>query len=288
MTRNRVTKPTSDMPKSMRFTMKHRIFQTSIPFAVLFLMTLASKSVYADLNALEIYNTFKSMNGGQGFRFVPDRLVSPTLVTLTTQTDYQNVDNSAYIAGRGGSVGSPSQTFFETFCVAPELLVSSVGLGKLNYNETTGLSKTSEGHTLTLGAAYLYKEYATSLTPLGITGEVDSMDFALAIRALMGIRIVSKWTENVYLNALLDINDSKEYWTKRYQVNQKYSEIGDYCVFVINVTDTDGLGQYQDFLYIAPAEGTPDVPEPVTILLWSLGGMGLFGTSLARKRRMKK
>jgi len=268
--------------------MKNKI-QFFIVVVVLFLMTIASKSVYADLNAREIRDSFNSMNGGHGFRFVPDVFVSPTLVTLTTQAGgYQNVDNSAYISGRSGSVGSPSRIFFQSFCVAPDLPVSQVGLGRLNYNETTGRSATSQGYALTLGAAYLYKEFATSSSPLGITGNIDTAGFANAIRALMGITIESNWTQNIYLSTLLSMN-TRSYWTELYQVDQRYSEIGDYCVFVLNVTDANGLGRYQDFLYLAPAWGEPPViPEPATILLWSLGGMGLFGTSWARKRRMKK
>jgi len=267
--------------------MKQKV-QILIPFVALFVMAIVSKSVYADLNAREIYDAFNSMNGGQGFRFVHDTLVSPMLVTLTTQAgEYQNVDTTAYMSGRSGSVGSPSRTFFQTFCVAPGLPAISMGLGKLNYNETTGQTATSQGYFLTVGAAYLYKEFATSLNPLGIAGEINTTEFVRAIRALMGITIVSRWTENIYLNALLNINNSRTYWTERYQVNQQYSEIGDYCVFVLNVTESDGLGRFQDFLYIAPAS-PQDVPEPATFLLWSLGGMGLFGRSLARKRRMKK
>jgi len=265
--------------------MKHRILLFVI-IAALFTMAFASKSVYADLNAKEIYDTFNSMNRGQGFRFDYEILDSPRFVKLTTQTDYQNVDTSAYIGERGGREGSPSQTFFLTFCVAPNLPGINAGLGKLNYDETTGLSKTSEDNILSLGAAYLYKEFATSLTPLGLTGNIDAAEFVRAIRVLMGITIVSDWDENIYLHTLITINKSKDYWSKPYHANQWYSEIGDYCVFVMNVTDTSGLKQGQDFLYIAPAEGLPVIPEPATFLLWTLGGMGLLGNSLARKRRL--
>jgi len=267
--------------------MKHKI-QLVIPIVAILLTVAASQSVYADLNAREIRDRFNSMNGGQGFSFIPDVLQRPTLLTLTTQAGSQNVDTSAYISGRKGSIGS--QTFFQTFCVSPQLDVCSVGLGKLNYDETTGLSKNKQGngYALTLGAAYLYKEFATSLTPLGITGEINPMDFAQAIRALMATVTVSDWDGNIYLKKLLSINDDYDYWRSLYHANQRYSEIGDYCVFVINVTDSNGEGEYQDFLYIARAEGPPVIPEPATLLLWSLGSLGLFGTSLARKRRMKK
>ena len=268
--------------------MKHRVQLIAI-IAALFSMTFASKSVYADLNASEIFYSFNSMNGDQGFHFVYDTLGSPRHVALTTQAGYQNVDNSAYISGRGGSVGSPSQAYFQTFCVAPSLPAINEGLGKLNYDETTGHTATSQGYTLTLGAACLYKEYATNLTPLGVTENFDATGFTLAIRALMGIDIVSSWTQNIYLRTLLTMNSSKIYWTTPYQVNQQYSEIGDYCVFVMNVTDINSLGPYQDFLYIAPADAPSIVPESATFLLWSLGSMGLYGTSVAcKRRRMKK
>lgn len=257
-----------------------------IPVASLLLLTATGASVFADLNANEIYSLFNTMNGGQGFRF--SYSASSSLVSLTTPTGgFENVDNSAYINGRGGFVGTPARSYFYSFCLAPNLQVLTDGLGRINYDPVSGRSVTSQGNALTLGAAFLYKEYATSLTPLGMTGNVNATELALALRALMGISVVTDWTQNIYLNRLLALN-SRTHWTQPYYANQRYSEIGDYSIFAMNVTNANGTGQYQDFIYIARA--TPDdvVPEPAMLLLWTLGGMGLYGSSVARKRRLKK
>jgi len=71
----------------------------------------------------------------------------------------------------------------------------------------------------------------------------------------------------------------------------------------MTVTDENGgNNHFEDFLYLAQktdnptppirpgdpgAPGNPGVPEPATLLLWTLGTLGL-GTSWARKRQMKK
>lgn len=262
--------------------MNHRT-RFCIQVASLLLLTATSTSVYADLNANEIYALFNAMNGGQGFRFSYEP--SSPILTPISLPEYQNVNTDAYIDDRRGVVGTPGQAYFDSFCLAPNLPGLSDALGRINYDPVSGHSETSQGYVLTTGAAYLYKEFATSLTPLGIAGNIDSLNYAVAIRALMGITSVSDWTQNVYLNKLLNMN-SRMYWTQPYDASHRYDEIGDYSVFVLNVTDSNGNGQYQDFIYIAYA--ISDVPEPAMLLLWTIGGLGLYGSSASRKRRLKK
>jgi hypothetical protein len=84
-----------------------------------------------------------------------------------------------------------------------------------------------------------------------------------------------------------------------------YTEIGDYLVFVMDLMDANGRHiNMGDYLYLVRKSDSPDapirpdfpdigngnndVPEPASILLWALGGLGLACTSRARNRRMKK
>lgn len=241
--------------------------------ATVLVVVAISETSFADLNASEIQANFNSMNGGQGFRFT---YVSG--VTLTTSAGYTNVDTSAYGSSMGGT-NTSGLSYFKTFCVEPSASVSGTLVGKLNYSG--GLTQTSAGFKLSLGAAMLYKEYA-------VDGSRTSTALQTAIQALMGITTVSNWATNTHLAYLLTVNNDKSYWTQAYDPGQYYGEIGNYSVFVMNVTTTSNLDR-QDFLYIAKANGNGgDVPEPATLLLWTLGGLGVFGTSRARKRRMKQ
>lgn len=242
--------------------------------ATVLAVVAVSGTSFADLNASEIVSDFNSMNSGQGFRFT-----YASGVTLTTTSGYTNVDTSAYTSSTSGTTSG--RTYFKTFCVEPSASTSGTLVGKLNYSN--GVSKTSAGYTLSLGAAVLYAEYAT--------GTRYSSALQTAIQALMGISTVSNWASNSHLAYLLTINADKSYWTQAYDPGQYYDLIGNYSVFVMNVTTTASQDR-QDFLYIATAtgggNGGGDVPEPATLLLWTLGGLGLAGASRARKRRMMK
>ena len=81
---------------------------------------------------------------------------------------------------------------------------------------------------------------------------------------------------------------AQEYLMSSYDPGQSYDLMGDYSVFVMRTTSTDGKIASQDFLILLEHEGSPDVPEPATLLLWTLGGLGVAGTSWARKRRLAK
>ena len=113
-----------------------------------------------------------------------------------------------------------------------------------------------------------------------------------------------------YRSLLKNINEDLSFWTQKYVVGEDYNGLmGDYCVFVMQVEDiygNHGGALVSDLYYLAnknlydigygpgnpgpddpgPGTGTGggDVPEPATLLLWALGGMGLAGWT--RKRRM--
>ena len=263
----------------MRYhTMKHTK-QFWLPLTTILVMTVVGMSAHADMNASEIVSNFNSLNGNSGFRF--DSNVTEPLVTVTAQVGTNNVDISAYAPGRAGETSG--RTYFTTFCVQPNYTALSPGVGKLDYNPLNGHTANRSGIVLSLGSAYLYKQYATGA--LSVT-QSTAEAFIAAMRVLNGIEILANWTSNTFLAGLAS---NRDYWLLEYDTRQRYDEIGDYCVFVMQVTATDLVSPGQDFLYLAHANYTapPGVPEPAALLLWTLGGMGFAGASW-RKRRMKK
>lgn len=255
-----------------------------VSVTALFVASLMGGTAFADLNATEIANNFNASNGGAGWQFGYSS--SLNLITLTTYTTaYDNIDNSAYVSTTGGTTSG--RTWFETFCVEPTTGVGTPMVAKLNYSG--GQSKNSNGVALNLGAAYLYKQFATgTLSGFNYSGTTSNGMLANAIRVVLGFDTLGNWASNTFLAQLLAENSSQAYWVSSYDPGQYYSEIGNYSVFIMNVYSTAGANR-QDFLYIAKANGNggSDVPEPASILLWSLGGLGLAG-SWARKRRLKK
>ena len=56
-----------------------------------------------------------------------------------------------------------------------------------------------------------------------------------------------------------------------------------------NVPNATGFSGTIQAIYLSETDPGPSgVPEPATLLLWTLGGMGLAGSSWVRKRQMKK
>ena len=258
--------------------MKHNK-QLWILLVVALLAVAGSGSVFADLNAIDIYNSFNATNGGQGFRFTHE-FTQGWLRKLTTEPGYENVDFSAYVNGLTGGIN-----YFTTVCVQPDVNFGNSVVGLLNYDEVNGTSQNSQEHYLSVGAAFLYKQYATG--ELLVNSGEEGIAFNRAIQVLMHEEIETNWNNNYFLRyLLLEIKHDTDYWFADYYPAQHYDEIGDYCVFVMQVTDLSG-GDKQDFLYIAPATPPDDVPEPATVLIWTLGGMGLVG-SWMRQRRTKK
>ena len=86
----------------------------------------------------------------------------------------------------------------------------------------------------------------------------------------------------------MSLNDDPLYWTAHYNLLQNYDVMGDYLVFIMTVTDPNGGNtHFEDFLYHATKTDNPtpprrpddppgngDVPEPATVLLWTLGSLG--------------
>ena len=270
--------------------------------AVILLMAVGV-SVFADYSAQTISKEFAGMNGGRGYVYdtsqnegylspLPTRgfdlVVNPTGLDAFYNNRFWSIDLSA-----------------DGTC-------DGIYWGKLSPYPFTdsydGFSKTNEGVYLTLGAAYLYKQYATGAFPNAYIDIYDHKYLEDAIRAAMKIIVNDPyqvdimyyyvnydWDSNPYTRALLAENSDKNYWLARYDNTWRYDEIGDYCVFVMNLDAASSTYSIPkgDGLYIA--EGSefrntdqPGVPEPAMLLLWTLGGLGLAGSSWGRSCRTKK
>jgi len=281
-----------------------------IPVVAVLIFTASSMSAFAELNAGTLVNTFNGMNGGAGFHFTFRTWGTGTNTTgqIETQAGYTtngNVNIGAYTANSSGT--TTGSNWFRSFCVTPEILISGGNyIGTLDWKAGTGvnagkmISQTSDGKTLSLGAAYLYMLYATSNDGIVLGQSFNAGALSQAINVLNGGNFsypdvsgwpgVTTWNDNIYLNALLGKLNDTSYWTQAYDARQNdygVAQMGNYSVFVMRVKDSSGV-EKQNFLYIA--EATPiisGVPEPATMLLWSLGGMGLVG-SWVRQRRLKK
>jgi hypothetical protein len=231
---------------------------------------ICSGIVRADLTPSEIVSQF---NGTNGWAFTATSLATPRTFTAVNSSHVPNL--SAYASGT-----------LNSFCVNSSIgtvVTTSGGVARLNYDATTGRTQNASGVALSVGGALLYQQYAAGELP--DVGTVSAL--AMAIRDLNSVTSISSisWTTGYYAY-LLTINVDKNYWIGNYNVNQYYEEIGNYAVFIMNIW-TNGGTVAQDHLYVAGADysgGSGDVPEPATLLLWTLGGVGALGINHYRKR----
>ena len=184
------------------------------------------------------------------------------------------------------------QPCFSTFCVEPDSLSVLSGKAKLNFTDGNSTRVTYDNKALSVGAAFLYQQFATSSFTSALfeyrnTTQRSEDYFMLrdTLRALMSPQALTiEWASNKFFTYLLTINDNRDYWASVYNPGQRYDEIGDYAIFVMNITKSDGTGEHQDFLYIAKADYSQNVPEPATLLLWVLGSTCAFGLGYRRRQ----
>ncbi|MDR1959721.1 MAG: hypothetical protein LBQ54_11885 [Planctomycetaceae bacterium] len=303
----------------------------------------AGKPAFADFDAAQAVSEFNSMNNGRGLVF--DH-TSPEYPTYSPRTDLppllaagevwvqnrgtQFANTSAY--GRSGGYGyrvnmagvtrddtwggvnpaAPGSEYFSTFCVSPNRTTTRGvnATGTLNYSN--GQTKTSDGNALTLGAAFLYKMYATEQINSvgqeiygqggfmwgegGLAGrESDIIWLRAAVLYYLGIidDVPSNASGYTYLLnqyairnlGLSDITEANAFWMQTYDPSAYYDFIGDYSIFVMNVTQNGATAQ--DLLYITPMTplGGGSTPEPGILLLWTLGSCGLAGWGWKRKQK---
>ena len=244
--------------------------------------------IRAELTPNEIVNNFNSI-GTYGLSFSSGG-ISGTNERLFTGPAGQDI-SGAYFNGTSTAVNT-----FHSFCVEPNVgSVASSGTAKLNFTGGNSTRIDSDGKAVSVGTAFLYTQFATGAFTSSLYNYTnssqrtsDSSLLLTTLRSLMSPQGTINWTSNKFLAYLLTINSDQSYWTGVYNPAQYYDEIGNYAVFVMNIHNTSGTGQYQDFLYIAKADyGKGAVPEPATVLLWSLGSLGVFGVSQYRKRNKK-
>ena len=234
------------------------------------------KGVYIDYYAPSISGFYRIMNMGDASQFA---------------------DTSAYGFGDGD--------IFYTFSVEPNAPAYRYTYGTLNFDPLTGISQTvgmaSSGelvhHSLAVGAAYLYKFYATgpgmmpqnmawlSAAVRFLTGDIANYDQKY-LGALPNDPYGWEGAQNPYIQMLLDLNGDIDYWMSDYNPDAYYTEIGNYSVFVMNTGYTWIDYLYgPDFLYIAGAADSYDpaaTPEPTAMLIF---GTGLCTLLFARRLR---
>jgi len=306
--------------QSMRYTMK---FNNVSPLLALVmtssLVTGMSKTVSADiitghsLGAQSVVTAFNSMSnpsdttvwpGANGYYFMTNRGTQPSDFVGLSRTTYglptQNFDTSAYYPSSESPALStirtlPISTFSNNFSAFPV-----AGYARLNYQN--GTTSMQSGVNLSVGAAYLYAQFATTNLYNTIWGSSDLTAFATAIRFLNGQLYqgtpeelaLANWG-NPFLQQMLMIDPRQGYWMSAYNPDAYYEEIGNYSVFVMQAIEYKGDPNNPpagplDFLYVVNAanpyfnDPTPGVPEPATILLW---GTGMMLIPLSRRLRKK-
>ncbi len=286
----------------------HRIFPLLMSAL---LLTLISGSVFADLATQTIVNTFNSMNNGKGYVFQAQTSntyygqFSGEVRLINSGTNTPNL--SAYNIGKTASSGTGSNFFFQSFCVEPErsLYENENTAGKLSYNSSANTTTTSYGNTLKVGVAYLYKEFAAgNLAGYNYTygnGRVNSAVLLQdAIWFLLGktanlVNSATSWTNNTFLQQLNGMAGyNQAFWLASYDPASNYGGLmGDAKVFVMN-NQFDTLARSpvalrQDLLYVVRGGGGgSDVPEPASILLWTLGSLGAAGMAYRKRKAAGK
>jgi hypothetical protein len=288
--------------------MKHNRFFLLLATAAL--MAVFQASAFADLTAKEVKAEFDGLNG-RGFLFTTytdsgsfNQALRAGEISLIAARGKEMPDLGGYVADTSGA------DYFQTFCVAPlqEFRAGETNIGKLDVTDdwTTTLADdwittiTNRVSTpLNLGIAYLYKEFAAgTLDGYNYTSgrATSAVELQYAIWYLLEetSSIPSDYVkaDNIFLNLLSSINPGSNLtWDDTYYLDETYAFMGSAKVFVIRAElDTlarSGANTRQDTLYVWDP-GSSDVPEPASILLWTLGSLGAAGMAYRKRRNSVK
>ena len=296
--------------------MRQHTLTSALLSAVLSLIVFSGTAL-ADLSTQQIVDDFNAMNNLQGYLFRAMAIGNGSLasyglnsgeIRLQNTTDSvtgQTPDLSAYDAvfARTANNGSGINFSFQTFCVAPEWsIISDDPLkGRLNYESDQ--TRTYNGNSLTVGVAWLYKEFAAgsldgyyydNIDPVNnrVNSAVMLQDAIWFLLGKTGNMFVSTgWTDNDFLQLLLSQPDyDQAFWLATYNPANNYSGLmEDAKVFVVNVNNTANPANVrQDVLYVVHDGGGTLVPEPATLLLWTLGCIGGMGVAYHNHRKSNK
>ena len=241
---------------------------------------LLQQAARADLAVGDIVTQFNGLNAGRGYMFT-----------------YSSVSNEGQMRATGASIPSTAAyvsttsgtNYFNSYCVEEGTSITNNAQYSAQLNYTGSSTMNSAGNALTLGAAYLYQQYAAgTLSGFNYTNRAASAtELQNAMHILTTQPYATNWSSNTFLSQLLTQN-SQAHWLETYDPGKQYSEIGNYSVFIMQVRSITNTGDYQDFVYVAPATSLPvtsDVPEPATMILWLTGGLSALGFGFVKKRR---
>ena len=249
-------------------------------------------------------------------------------LAISNDYDPLNQINVNAYPGDMGGISSSGRSYITTFYCREGQPEESVGYGYLPIVEgiVNGVSgvfpcfyvnssvyirpgiidERQEIQYMRFALAFLYVQF--------LTGRIDNTrveEFQFALTHLMSKEDTGVTsTDNYYIQFLLSIADTP-YWDTPYNLLGSYiytgndveydgqivlrngeDMMGNYYVFVMSVFDADEKINGNKMLYAhLKSEEFPDpdsTPEPATLLLWTLGGLGLGGTSWLRHRNKKK
>ena len=284
---------------------KHPVFQ--LVMAAVTLM-LVQSIVFADTVTSTIITEFNNMNGPFGYVFQTQTTDSPNYFSQSGEIRLANYGSVTpnlygYKLGVTANDGTGEDFYFQTFCIEPyySIFDGSSYNGTLSYDSRNDTSRTSCENTLRLGVAYLYKEFADgSLAGYSYTYSSERANDAVklqdALWFLMGrtgymVDRTTNWTTNPFLAHLLIENPNPLFWTAAYDPTSNYDGLmEDAKVFVMLTTNLpfarSAVDPYQDLLYVYRAQGSSDVvPEPATLLLWTLGSLGTAAVAYRKRQR---
>lgn len=274
--------------------------------ATFFVVTVPTSLVFADISAniSTLCQSFNGLNDDKGISFVYTN-INDCDNGSEFQFNLHDLYSVFFVSTLSGFGNETSgDDYFTSVCMDSGENVASAGTvfyGTLNYDAVGDLTQTSGGNTVSLGAAYLFKLYATGeMTSVLSSFYSDARDANVrelsdAVQHLTGTAVAVR--DNIYLNYLSGLSGGQFAgidWYADYNIAQTFGFMGGYAVFAMNVSTDEGV-VFQDGFYISTldtgistrAVGLPDTPEPATLLLWTIGGAGLAGTSWIRKRRNK-